>query len=68
MRSCCVCVCMCVILIVDRQRLRKHVHAATNTEAAIEELLDCRSLCSPCHIKANYVASFPASYLLVERK
>jgi hypothetical protein len=49
---CCLCACLCKPLIVARQRLRKNppivarqrlgrnITAATNTHAAIEELLD----------------------------
>jgi hypothetical protein len=41
MRSpCCVCVCMCTPLIVAKQQMGKHVPAATNTHATVEELLD----------------------------
>jgi hypothetical protein len=36
MRYCC----LCVPPIVARQRLGKHIPAATNTHATIEELLD----------------------------
>jgi hypothetical protein len=39
MRSSC-CLCVCIHLVIDRKLLAKHVHAATNTYATIEELLD----------------------------
>jgi hypothetical protein len=44
-------VCLCVRPNVSRQRLGKHFLAATNTNAAIEEVLDAMILCGLCRIK-----------------
>jgi hypothetical protein len=41
---------VCIPPIVAKQRLCKHVPAATNTHATIEELYGVSFLCGPCHI------------------
>jgi hypothetical protein len=47
---------MCIRLIVARQRLGKHVPAATNTHATIEELMNAYFLCGPCLIEGESVS------------
>jgi hypothetical protein len=54
------CVCLCIPPFIARQRIGKHVPAATNTQATLEELLEkyvCGPVCvSPyhCYVTLRY--------------
>jgi hypothetical protein len=54
---------VCVTPIVARQQLGKHIPAATNTHAAIEEKLDSSFLCDAYRIKGGII--LPRNFCLV---
>jgi hypothetical protein len=48
--------CLCVYVnpsVIAEQPLSKHVPAATNTHATIEEMFDASFLCDPCRVQGN---------------